>query len=412
MPYNNVAARDFARANSNKMAGSQYYHYFSTETVNGKQVSVRHNVDCAHFGSMAVRDGIGAPFAMKKKLTAEDLKKGHQDTPHKDPRFWFDQDGALPRSKELEEFLTDPTMLDCSENHTWTPSQLPRTPADVKQWVPHVRPGDIAFWWVDLPGGGRKNHHTIVIDSIDNDNIYYDAHSNDRRTAELLNAVRGMRTKYGERYTLRIVHVGDQNNKIRNCMRPFYYWTSDSTFAVEWRPWHYWYCCWHENLGGTWPWSDNPSAYACLSWAETNGTTWDTLILPRVNLVGCSAAVLRQERYSNLLHGPNRTIEVRGSTNGGITWPYLLGDDSIEEVAIDWANGQRNVRLAWIYHGPIQAGRFWCIDDIEILAKPTRSRDTCVSEVSGANGCHNIQPVVSPGATESPAPLRPLTHVR
>ncbi|MEO0115818.1 MAG: hypothetical protein ABIK93_10170 [candidate division WOR-3 bacterium] len=63
---------------------------------------------------------------------------------------------------------------------------------------------------------------------------------------------------------------------------------------------HKWVCCWHENLGGQWPWYSNPTAYACLSWDETNGTTWDTLISPRINLAGCSSIVFRQSSYSNL----------------------------------------------------------------------------------------------------------------
>jgi len=175
-------------------------------------------------------------------------------------------------------------------------------------------------------------------------------------------------------------------NTIRDCGKLDYSHTSDSTFRFLWYVRHQFKCCWHENLGGSWPWSSNPTAYACLSWTEASGTTWDTLISPKLNLAACSSVVFRQRTYSNLLHGGNKTIEVRGSTNDGATWPYLIGTDTTTEASLPWATNQRNVRIAWIYKGPVQAGRYWCIDDVEIWAKPSRERDVSVSEVRWPKG--------------------------
>ncbi len=168
--------------------------------------------------------------------------------------------------------------------------------------------------------------------------------------------------------------------------RFYYFYTSDSKFIFTWFVRHAFIYCWHENQGGIWLWYDNPTVYACLSWSETRGNTWDTLISPRINLAGCSAAVFRQRCISTLQHGSNKTIEIRGSTNDGATWPYLIGTDTTTQASLPWATNQRNVRIAWIYKGPAQAGRYWCVDDIEVWAKPSRQRDVSVSEVKFPKG--------------------------
>jgi len=154
----------------------------------------------------------------------------------------------------------------------------------------------------------------MVIPEVTNNKIVYGGHSSEIIDGDLL-ATRRNRD-------LEIIHIPDVMMGCRNLM---YYFNSDSTFKIIWYVRHGFKCCWHENLGGSWPWSSNPTAYACLSWTEASGTTWDTLISPKLNLAACSSVVFRQRTYSNLLHGGNKTIEVRGSTNDGATWPYHIG---------------------------------------------------------------------------------------
>jgi hypothetical protein len=199
--------------------------------------------------------------------------------------------------------------------------------------------------------------------------------------------------------------VAHMPSQILNCMDLKQVERWDSTFGDRAKERHQTICCWHERLAAEAPWTSNPTPYACLNWAETRGTTWDTLILPRVNLVGCSSVVLVLSCTSNLQHGPNRTVAVRGSTDDGATWPHLIGSDSLTETLLPWATNQRKVRIAWIYKGPVQPGRFWCIDDIEILAKPTRSRDICVSGISEPDDCYNQAPIVTSGATVRPTAI-------
>jgi len=133
-----------------------------------------------------------------------------------------------------------------------------------------------------------------------------------------------------------------------------------------------------------------------LKWEETNGTTWDTLISPRINLVGCSAVVFRQSCTTNLIHGSNKTIEIRGSTNDGASWTYLIGTDITTKAELPWASNQRNVRIAWIYKGPVQVNRFWCIDDVGIWAKPSRDKDISVPEIRCPKGRGGITTIITP----------------
>jgi hypothetical protein len=53
------------------------------------------------------------------------------------------------------------------------------------------------------------------------------------------------------------------------------------------------------------------------------------------------------------------------------------------------------VRLAWCYHGVVSSG-FWCIDDVELLAKPTRSKDLCVTEIQAPRGIITQGKIIRP----------------
>jgi Tol biopolymer transport system component len=159
---------------------------------------------------------------------------------------------------------------------------------------------------------------------------------------------------------------------------------------------HGWHCCWHENLANTWPWYADSTPYACLSWEEPKGITTDSLISPRFVFSGCSSLVLYQDVFTNLLHLSGRVIQIRGSTDDGATWPYLLGTDTTREVALPWAANQPKVRIAWIYHGWIQANRYWCIDNVEVWGKPSRRHDVSLPGVVSPCGPMSIGRTIRP----------------
>jgi len=343
--------------------------------------------DCSHFAGTAFKQGFaGKNWAMKKQLSPEERARGLKTSPCHNQVFWEFYDGTLPLVYNFADFLV--FLLECHQTNEWTSANMPKTPADVKVTIPEVRPGDFAFWWKSDHGRRSYGHAMIIIEV--GDKILYSAHSRECIGQDLLASVPAG-------YDLRIVHVPDV---LKECRRPYYYYTQDSTFKVEWRAVHRWICCWHERLGHQEPWVENPTAYACLKWQETRGTTWDSLISSRMNLAGCSSVVVQHEVLSTLQHGGNRTIEIRGSTDDGVTWPYYVGDDSTTFASLQWAANQRNVRLAYIYCGDVQASRYWCVDNVMIWAKPERQHDVSLSEVKQPRG------IVSQGTA-----IRPTTYV-
>jgi hypothetical protein len=207
--------------------------------------------------------------------------------------------------------------------------------------------------------------------------------------------------------TLFIIHP-PADGKVAGCRFPFTHCFFDSTFQKDFggaagshrgRIVHNQICCWHENLANTWPWYSDSTAYACLSWPESSGTVWDSMISPRMNFAGDSAVQFRQSTYSTLQHVSGTTIAVKGSTDNGVTWPFTLGSDLLTDTILPWANDQRNVRIVWTFKGPPQTSGFWCVDDVEIWAKPTRNRDVSVSGVARPYG------IISQGQTVVPAAM-------
>lgn len=256
-----------------------------------------------------------------------------------------------------------------------------------KDWIKaNIRRLDICLIiGIHLPNNKIVNHIGILlggwVDFFGIFDVYFTGANDYMRKTELF--------WYARKYQASEVWIlcRPENDQLGECKALKERITADSTMKKEFEGapgWgavrHQWVCCWHENLPNTWPWYADSSGYACLSWQENNGTTWDTLISPRIDLAACSSVVFKQMTYSNLLHGGNKTIEIRGSTDDGATWPYLIGTDTTTEAALSWATNQRNVRIAWIYKGPVQTNRFWCIDEIWIMAKPARRHDICVSE--------------------------------
>lgn len=341
--------------------------------------------DCANFVSQCLIAGFHGAFNWVDGFTYEEWTNPNNWTGQnacKKPEFWADQHGCMPYCPHLKNWLTN--WLNCN-SVTMTPGNRYKP-----NWL---RAGDVAVYW-------NGSWHFVIIIGFDyNGNPLYNDHCggpppppypgppHDTHNGDLF----GSRTNAD----LTLIRIKDQ---VLDCRAIKAGNRCDST-VNQFENFHMWHCCWHENPGGTWPWSSNPTAYACLSWNETRGTTWDTLISPRINLAACSSVVFRQKTYSNLSGG---SISVRGSIDDGQSWPYYIGGNQLTEASLPWASGQRNVRIAWCYYGPVQSGRYWCIDDIEILAKPTREHDICISGVRNPKGRGGVTTIITQGKTIKP----------
>ncbi|GEM_PF-1963321 len=153
---------------------------------------------------------------------------------------------------------------------------------------------------------------------------------------------------------------------------------------------HQWICCWHENIGDTtWPyWYGHSSGYACLSWQEVSARTWDSMISPRINLAGCDSCRLHQSTYFTLVPQTGTTMQMLVSGDDGANWvpawDYARdGGQPPDSINISqYADSSRDVRIAWVYAGPVQKDKAWCVDDVEIRGSPARSCDVAVNGIA------------------------------
>ncbi len=255
------------------------------------------------------------------------------------------------------------------------------------------------IWWNLLPGDivgivpwdGSDGHAGIIRDNSPNGNDFgWREHNGRNWGTEFFSgpfAWYWQNTPVGETIKLNILRpqTPATNDQVIASMALDSTWKQDYGQPVSGhggRVRHSWICCWHENIGGTWPWFADSTGYACLSWQENSGFTTDSLISPRINLAGCNSCVLQQSCFSTL----DSTVGVRKlliSTNNGPWVTICDGPPSIlPSTSIPWANNQRDVRIAWFYEGPVQPGRAWCVDDFEIWATPIRNHDVAVNGIA------------------------------
>ena len=374
-------ARDYAFAEQVKLGNQLLPGWRSLQPPYQYQFRKDHGedkpCDCGHFMMKSWEAGYGGQFLPYKKGTVfflgKDLGgKGCQYTdgmPEVTPKFLESLHNQLGLT--LEKFTSD-----------W-----PKKPDDIRKRI-NYRVGDVCIVW---PTVGSRGHIGIFITDE-----WIAFHSGRHGSNGIVNFFRHSDWKGRE---LWVIHTPDIVN---GCASPLDFQTSDSTAEYTWEIRHNSKCCWHENLDGEVPWTSNTTPYMCLNWQETRGQTWDTLISPRMNLVGRSSAMLIQACTSNLIHGSNKTIKIKGSTDDGATWTYDIGTDTTQRANIFWADDKRNVRLAWIYVGQVQGGRFWCIDDVGIWAKPSHNKDICVSDIRCPKGRGGITTIITQGKTIKP----------
>jgi|GEM_PF-1136035 len=292
--------------------------------------------------------------------------------------------------------------------------------ADLRLGIPPgTKRGDLIF--VDPNPKNGNDRHVMIVDSLDTQHgrIYYTDHHGAKWVDDSgkMHDTRGFSCKqelvnYIDNHNLnngtdpdwpgcRMVHMP---TSIKGCRDIKQIETWDSTLNDRGVRIQVYRCCWKERLGGEWPWTDNPTPYASLYWERHSGQSYDTLIVPRMNLAGCSAAVVQWASLSNLRHRHYRGFaKVLGSTDDGASWDSL-GNDSTSEVSLPpeyWNN--RNVRLAFAFHGDVDSCiSYWCIDFIRLLAKPTRDKDVCVSEIHEPFSMAGRIPSLGPGQTIKP----------
>ncbi|MEO0072303.1 MAG: hypothetical protein ABIK10_02520 [candidate division WOR-3 bacterium] len=132
---------------------------------------------------------------------------------------------------------------------------------------------------------------------------------------------------------------------------------------------------WHRAISGYW--STNSSGYALISYDQKNKTRLDnnidSLISPIIDCSRYRNIIMRCSLYFQHNTG-NYTAKIIGSTDGGITYPYLIKDlyghyfnPQLETIALDWANEESQVRIAFVFEGEILNINFWCLDNLSLV---------------------------------------------
>ena len=129
---------------------------------------------------------------------------------------------------------------------------------------------------------------------------------------------------------------------------------------------------WHRQDGGTAPWTDNPTGYACLrsSPAETGV---DTIVTPAIDCSDYEFVTLRCSTFFSGSASPMYTAQLVGSVGGG-AFDHVVFDyngvptgPALQTFDLDWAVGQGNVRLAWYFYGGTQRIDYWAIDNVSVI---------------------------------------------
>ncbi len=187
---------------------------------------------------------------------------------------------GLPRLEYLLPYLHDYLGFDTSRkdvDHNGPPSDL-----TLIGLFPNLEPGDVFIIQpqdpsVNVPG------HAVIIRTVGGSAIGYQDHSG-YHEGDLADMVDRFWHSHGGtiNWTMRVIHppekvAGCRENRWRFGVDSS--WTSHVGFGIGsdgGYTTHNQICCWHENLGGTWPWYSDSTGYACLS-LSVQGTHYLTL---------------------------------------------------------------------------------------------------------------------------------------
>uniref|UniRef100_A0A7C6A9Y8 T9SS type A sorting domain-containing protein n=1 Tax=candidate division WOR-3 bacterium TaxID=2052148 RepID=A0A7C6A9Y8_UNCW3 len=138
---------------------------------------------------------------------------------------------------------------------------------------------------------------------------------------------------------------------------------------------------WHRRDLFEQPWSANPTPYACIFGSQITGDSPDSLISDVIDCTNYYDIVLRCSTYFQPLIGPYRAV-LLGSTDGGLTWPYIIRDYTnqivpaqLELFNLPWAWNQPLVRFCWVGEGDQAGLGFWCIDNITLTGLAVNDTD-------------------------------------
>jgi len=147
---------------------------------------------------------------------------------------------------------------------------------------------------------------------------------------------------------------------------------------------------WHRELGYAPLWDSHPSPYAAIGYSLDPDPAPDSLISPVINCAGYRNIALMCSTLFYYLSDQPYTAQLVYSTDGGATWPYVLHDyrfdhesnPIFEDLSLDKAKGQPNVRLAWVYDGDISYINWWSLDDVLVTGHVSPAYDVACESIA------------------------------
>ncbi len=162
---------------------------------------------------------------------------------------------------------------------------------------------------------------------------------------------------------------------------------------------------WHRapDLGPN-PWADNPTPYALL-FRDPSKVVSDSLVTPVLNCSAYTNVVLRCSTGFIADTGLGFSAAILGSVDGGLTWPFLVRrylpfrsqPPTRESLALDWAVGQSQVALAWVFDGNTGGIGYWALDNVSVTGEAP-SLDVAVSRIVAPVGIVDSGAVIIPRA--------------
>jgi hypothetical protein len=162
---------------------------------------------------------------------------------------------------------------------------------------------------------------------------------------------------------------------------------------------------WHRapDLGPN-PWADNPTPYALL-FRDPSKVVSDSLVTPVFDCHGLLNVVLRCSTGFIADTGLEFNAAILGSVDGGVTWPFLVRryrpfrsqPPARESLALDWAAGQSQVALAWVFAGNTGGIGYWALDNVSVTGEAP-SPDVAVQRIIAPVGVVDSGAVINPQA--------------
>ncbi|MGQ9707418.1 MAG: T9SS type A sorting domain-containing protein [bacterium] len=153
------------------------------------------------------------------------------------------------------------------------------------------------------------------------------------------------------------------------------------------------YADWHREPANAAPWHNHPSPYAAIFYQTNQNLTPDIFISPLIDCSNYRNVVLYCSTYfSHKL--PNSYIaQIRYSTDGGNTFPYLLrdyqgqsvGPGVLESLNLNYASRQDSVMIQWIFKGNLFDINWWFFDDVVVTGESIPNYDIRCSRIVRPN---------------------------